>query len=154
MSAHTPISSLLTPLLRSFRSLSLTPSTRTTLLPRTTKSSSGINLLNSTAARPFSTTPNLQKKKKGGKQKKSLNDQRVALIRYHLQHPLTPRPLRFSRLRALRHWTIHRAWQLARRKRLEKEEGELYRYVFNVQKSIFLCFRRRAMTTSFMENLY
>lgn len=25
-----------------------------------------------------------------------------------------PRPLRFSRTRALRHWTIHRAWQLHR----------------------------------------
>lgn len=37
-----------------------------------------------------------------------------AIIRYHLHHPttLTPRPLRFSRNRALRHWTIHRARQL------------------------------------------
>ena len=35
-----------------------------------------------------------------------------AIIRYHLTHPLTPRPLRFSRTRALRHWTIHRAWRL------------------------------------------
>ena len=35
-----------------------------------------------------------------------------ALIRYFLHHPLTPRPLRFSRTRFLRHWTIHRAWQL------------------------------------------
>ena len=39
------------------------------------------------------------------------------IIRYHLSHPLTPRPLRFSRLRALRHWTIHRAWQLFLAKR-------------------------------------
>lgn len=33
-------------------------------------------------------------------------------IRYFLKHPITPRPLRFSRERYLRHWTIHRAWQL------------------------------------------
>ena len=39
-------------------------------------------------------------------------DTLLALIRYHLHHPLTPRPLRFSRMRALRHWTIHRAAQL------------------------------------------
>ena len=32
------------------------------------------------------------------------------LIRYFLSHPRTPRPLRFSRNRYLRHWTIHRAW--------------------------------------------
>ncbi|KAL9072864.1 MAG: hypothetical protein Q9157_004944 [Trypethelium eluteriae] len=31
-------------------------------------------------------------------------------IKFHLAHPITPRPLRFSRHRALRHWTIHRAW--------------------------------------------
>ena len=38
------------------------------------------------------------------------------MIRYFLYHPttLTPRPLRFSRNRHLRHWTIHRAWQLYR----------------------------------------
>jgi len=30
-------------------------------------------------------------------------------------------------MRALRHWTIHRAWMLARRKKLEAEERELYR---------------------------
>lgn len=37
-------------------------------------------------------------------------------IRYQLYHPLTPRPLRFSRNRSLRHWTIHRAWQLYQQK--------------------------------------
>ncbi|KAI9689733.1 MAG: hypothetical protein M1822_009615 [Bathelium mastoideum] len=31
-------------------------------------------------------------------------------IKYHIAHPETPRPLRFSRHRYLRHWTIHRAW--------------------------------------------
>jgi large subunit ribosomal protein L40 len=51
----------------------------------------------------------------------------TGLIRYFLHHPKTPRPLRFSRLRALRHWTIHRAWQLERRQRAAAEQGELER---------------------------
>ena len=53
---------------------------------------------------------------------KCIADKSIALIRYHLQHPLTPRPLRFSRQRALRHWTIHRAWRLYQTKlRLSRE---------------------------------
>ncbi|KAI9872558.1 MAG: hypothetical protein M1830_001483, partial [Pleopsidium flavum] len=51
----------------------------------------------------------------------------TALIRYHLQHPLTPRPLRLSRLRSLRHWTIHRAYLLHRRQLLTSQERELER---------------------------
>jgi large subunit ribosomal protein L40 len=72
----------------------------------------------------------------------------VAQIRYHLQHPLTPRPLRFSRYanittlgsiptrsliivsirnRALRHWTIHRAWQLYQAKQREQHQSDLER---------------------------
>ena len=46
------------------------------------------------------------------------------MIRYYLKHPITPRPLRFSRLRALRHWTIHRAAQLLLHKtRCERERA-------------------------------
>ncbi|KAK6442689.1 hypothetical protein LTR95_001048 [Oleoguttula sp. CCFEE 5521] len=59
---------------------------------------------------PFSTTLSLLARK--GKNKGPKPDQRIALLRYALQHPLTPRPLRFSRNRSLRHWTIHRAFQL------------------------------------------
>jgi large subunit ribosomal protein L40 len=51
----------------------------------------------------------------------------VVLIRYHLQHPKNPRPLRFSRLRTLRHWTIHRAWQLYRAQQRRAQELELER---------------------------
>ncbi len=50
-----------------------------------------------------------------------------ALIRYHLYHPATPRPLRLSRLRSLRHWTIHRAWQLHQRAQRAARERELER---------------------------
>ncbi|KAK7942573.1 mitochondrial 54S ribosomal protein mL40 [Apiospora aurea] len=38
-----------------------------------------------------------------------------------------PAPLRFARNRALRHWTIHRAWLLFQRKEREREEKELAR---------------------------
>ncbi|KAG8626538.1 hypothetical protein KVT40_005483 [Elsinoe batatas] len=72
---------------------------------------------------PFSTTQVLEARKK---QKPKL-DRRITLIRYFLQHPLTPRPLRFSRNRYLRHWTIHRAWQLFQLKTRQKRELELER---------------------------
>jgi large subunit ribosomal protein L40 len=53
----------------------------------------------------------------------------IAMIRYHLYHPTTlmPRPLRFSRNRYLRHWTIHRAWQLFQHKQKQNQQLELQR---------------------------
>ncbi|KAH8732429.1 hypothetical protein GQ44DRAFT_821705 [Phaeosphaeriaceae sp. PMI808] len=72
---------------------------------------------------PFSSTVRLQKRSKKGPGQ----DPRITSIRYHLYHPLTPRPLHFSRTRALRHWTIHRAWLLFLRKRRWDEERELER---------------------------
>ena len=41
--------------------------------------------------------------------------------------PLTPRPLRFGRLRALRHWTIHRAYQIYQHRLRAARERELER---------------------------
>ncbi|KAI1383089.1 uncharacterized protein F4822DRAFT_92033 [Hypoxylon trugodes] len=38
-----------------------------------------------------------------------------------------PAPLRFARNRYLRHWTIHRAWQLYQRQEREREQHELER---------------------------
>ncbi|KAI9675815.1 MAG: hypothetical protein M1829_003240 [Trizodia sp. TS-e1964] len=52
-------------------------------------------------------------------------DKRLRLLRYHLYHPLNPRPLRLSRLRSLRHWTIHRAYLLHRRNLLNTQERSL-----------------------------
>ncbi|KAF2843622.1 hypothetical protein M501DRAFT_994609 [Patellaria atrata CBS 101060] len=75
-----------------------------------------------TQTSPFSTSPVLGRKK--GTVKK---DSRITLIRYFLYHPLTPRPLRFSRLRALRHWTIMRAWRLYRSRERDFQERELER---------------------------
>ncbi|KAF2262482.1 hypothetical protein CC78DRAFT_618539 [Lojkania enalia] len=79
---------------------------------------------------PFSSTQNLQRRKKG---KKVILDARITAIRYHLTHPLTPRPLRFSRTRFLRHWTIHRAWMLFLRKRRWAEERELERQYMSMR---------------------
>ncbi|KAL2868301.1 mitochondrial 54S ribosomal protein mL40 [Aspergillus lucknowensis] len=70
----------------------------------------------------FSTTRPLLKRKAA-----TPVDKRVTLIRYFLHHPLTPRPLRFSRNRYLRHWTIHRAWQLHQANRRRANQLELQR---------------------------
>ena len=55
------------------------------------------------------------------------------LIRYFLDHPITPRPLRFSRNRYLRHWTIHRAWRLHRASLRKAHELELQRQYQSMQ---------------------
>lgn len=74
---------------------------------------------------PFTSSSRLLARKgKSGGQKK---DNRITQIRYHLTHQKTPRPLRFSRLRFLRHWTIHRAWQLFRAKQRTAQQLELER---------------------------
>jgi len=54
-------------------------------------------------------------------------DKRITLIRYFLHHPLTPRPLRFSRNRYLRHWTIRRAWNLYQAQLRQTRHLELQR---------------------------
>jgi large subunit ribosomal protein L40 len=62
------------------------------------------------------------------RERKKLTDLNlIALIRYFLYHPLTPRPLRFSRTRYLRHWTIHRAWNLYQASQRRAHELELQR---------------------------
>ncbi|RDW94401.1 hypothetical protein BP5796_00164 [Coleophoma crateriformis] len=114
MASQSPLFRLLTPLLQTFRRNAVPLITNPIHLPQS-----------ATSARTFSTSLPTQARGKSGKGPKT--DPRITLIRYHLQHPKTPRPLRLSRMRALRHWTIHRAWMLARRKRVEKQEGELYR---------------------------
>ncbi|MCJ1473783.1 hypothetical protein MMC13_002434 [Lambiella insularis] len=79
---------------------------------------------------PFSTTSPAPARSNKNQPKP---DRRVTLIRYFLQHPLTPRPLRLSRLRALRHWTIHRAWQLYQAQMRAAENLELERQYFSMR---------------------
>ncbi|TKA43932.1 hypothetical protein B0A54_05693 [Friedmanniomyces endolithicus] len=71
----------------------------------------------------FSSTEQRMAKDKG----RPKTDMRITVIRYHLKHPLTPRPLRFSRNRARRHWTIHRAWRLYQTKLRLSRQIELER---------------------------
>ncbi|KAF2859916.1 hypothetical protein K470DRAFT_258439 [Piedraia hortae CBS 480.64] len=54
-------------------------------------------------------------------------DMRVTVIRYHMRHPKLPRTLSFARNRHLRHWTIHRAWQLHQAKLRRARKLELER---------------------------
>ncbi|EKD13178.1 mitochondrial 54S ribosomal protein mL40 [Drepanopeziza brunnea f. sp. 'multigermtubi'] len=109
-------------LLKSLRTLSMGPSPTPLALARPAVPK--LTSPKTTSSRAFSTTPPLGARKND---KKNKTDPRITLIRYHMQHQKTPRPLRLSRLRALRHWTIHRAWMLARRRKREEEEGELMR---------------------------
>ncbi|TVY54657.1 hypothetical protein LCER1_G005804 [Lachnellula cervina] len=117
-SSHTSLTRLLTPILSTFRSsmqIHTLKATTSAIIP----------------SRAFSSTPNAQAgghpSPRPGWKNKNVKDPRIKLIRYHMQHPKTPRPLKLSRMRALRHWTIHRAWMLAQRKRVEGEERELMR---------------------------
>ncbi|RVX66586.1 hypothetical protein B0A52_09463 [Exophiala mesophila] len=76
---------------------------------------------------PFSSSTSRAAKGKKGRGIKP--DRRITLIRYFLNHPTfhTPRPLRFSRTRYLRHWTIHRAWNLFSAKMKKERALELER---------------------------
>jgi len=55
-------------------------------------------------------------------------DPKVAdLMKFIYAGSQLPPPLRMARNRWLRHWTIHRAWQLFRRKEEESREREMMR---------------------------
>nr|POE78645.1 hypothetical protein CFP56_62896 [Quercus suber] len=64
---------------------------------------------------------------RGEASRRPKRDPKITQIRYFLSHPRTPRPLRFSRQRSLRHWTIHRAFLLHRSKLRKSRELELER---------------------------
>ncbi|KUL92056.1 hypothetical protein ZTR_01078 [Talaromyces verruculosus] len=110
------------PILASLANIFRIPITRPQVTPSTSTILQTLSARNSQQTSSFSTTPSLAKRKSAYKP-----DKRITLIRYFLYHPLTPRPLRFSRNRYLRHWTIHRAWQLYQSKLRTQQETELYR---------------------------
>ncbi|KAI1073968.1 hypothetical protein F5B20DRAFT_586769 [Whalleya microplaca] len=60
------------------------------------------------------------------KGKADLPDPRIVNLKSSMPRRV-PAPLRFARNRYLRHWTIHRAWQLHLRKERIREEHELER---------------------------
>ncbi|KAI0110161.1 hypothetical protein F4814DRAFT_394025 [Daldinia grandis] len=65
-----------------------------------------------------------KKKRKGGKDDGP--DPRIMNLKVSMPRAV-PAPLRFARNRALRHWTIHRAWLLYQRKERDREAHELER---------------------------
>jgi large subunit ribosomal protein L40 len=68
--------------------------------------------------------------KQGGRKKNQVvrSDayERVKILKQNM-FSAAPPPLRMARLRWLRHWTIHRAWQLFRRQQREATLKERYR---------------------------
>ncbi|KAH7131487.1 hypothetical protein B0J13DRAFT_562682 [Dactylonectria estremocensis] len=78
------------------------------------------------AAKP--TTP-----RRKHQQTKSENFYRIRTLKQNMFSPAPP-PLRMARLRHLRHWTIHRAWQLFRRQQhldIEQERHRMYSGMYN-----------------------
>lgn len=71
-----------------------------------------------------------KKKKKGKKGRGEGPDPRIVNLKSAMPRAV-PSPLRFARNRALRHWTIHRAWLLYQRQERERQEYELQRYAFS-----------------------
>jgi large subunit ribosomal protein L40 len=67
-----------------------------------------------------------QKGSKKRKQGDSGPDPRIRNLKMSMPRAV-PAPLRFARNRALRHWTIHRAWMLYQRKERERQAHELER---------------------------
>ncbi|KAI1214163.1 uncharacterized protein F4807DRAFT_117223 [Annulohypoxylon truncatum] len=135
-------------LLTRLPSTSISTNPLTSLLPRasllsltpTTTTSSAANTP-SPAARALHTTPRHNAKpspagtkpKGGGRTKRQRKkgkgegpDPRIVNLKSSMPRAV-PAPLRFARNRALRHWTIHRAWLLYQRKEREREERELER---------------------------
>ncbi|KAI0541524.1 hypothetical protein GGR58DRAFT_456361 [Xylaria digitata] len=83
-----------------------------------------------TAAQAKSVVPAKGSKKPGKKSKRKGKgeepDPRIANLKASMPRTV-PSPLRFARNRALRHWTIHRAWLLYQRKERERQAHELER---------------------------
>lgn len=134
------------PILASLANVFRIPITRPQVTPSTSTILQTLSAKTSQQTSSFSTTPSLAKRKSAYKPDRRISTtpllpypsvktiemnanvlKKTALIRYFLYHPLTPRPLRFSRNRYLRHWTIHRAWQLYQSNLRTQQETELYR---------------------------
>ncbi|KAG5974544.1 hypothetical protein E4U55_008168 [Claviceps digitariae] len=77
--------------------------------------------------------PGIKPVRKGRAVQKSENFERIKTLRQNM-FSRAPPPLRMARLRHLRHWTIHRAWQLFRRQQHEaiaKERQRMHAGMFN-----------------------
>ncbi|KAM4067051.1 hypothetical protein HRG_001056 [Hirsutella rhossiliensis] len=78
-------------------------------------------------------TKDASSKRRKGQAMRSENHARIKVLKQNMFSPAPP-PLRMARLRYLRHWTIHRAWQLFRRQQheaLDKERSRMHAGMFN-----------------------
>ncbi|UNI19277.1 hypothetical protein JDV02_005471 [Purpureocillium takamizusanense] len=107
------------------RLFSTTPSVAARAPPKSvSKGSSSSGAKSSSAGRPT-------RKNRGPT--RSENHSRIKTLRQNMFSPAPP-PLRMARLRYLRHWTIHRAWQLFRRQQheaLDRERHRMHAGMFN-----------------------
>ncbi|KAJ4423067.1 hypothetical protein N0V82_002334 [Gnomoniopsis sp. IMI 355080] len=102
----------------SFRSLSSTPSLQGRIAKKAKPEKNTKKKLNPSEARA------LARRRKAMKEAKL--DPKVAGMMHFLYAPSQIRaPLRMGRNRHVRHWTIHRAWQLFRNQREEQQQREL-----------------------------
>ena len=62
-------------------------------------------------------------------------DQKIYVMRRYRAKRL-PAPLRMARNRYLRHWTIHRAWQLYQRQERERRRRELLRMQQGIEMAL------------------
>ncbi|KAK7931253.1 hypothetical protein PG985_001965 [Apiospora marii] len=116
LSSHTPATS--TSIRNGFVSGARLPTTTSIALTPQRRSFSF------TSAAPAKADKSSKKKRKKGKGDEP--DPRIQNLKVSNPRKV-PAPLRFARNRALRHWTIHRAWLLFQRKEREREEKELAR---------------------------
>ncbi|KAI0905242.1 hypothetical protein F4823DRAFT_566922 [Ustulina deusta] len=108
------------------------PSLATLLAPAASSSPTQWRSFHMTTSRGAkSVVPAKGSKKQGRKKKKKGKggdgpDPRIVNLKSSMSRAV-PSPLRFARNRALRHWTIHRAWLLYQRKERERQAHELER---------------------------
>lgn len=82
---------------------------------------------------PPKAAPGAKPMRKNRTAPKSENFYRIKTLRQNMFSPAPP-PLRMARLRYLRHWTIHRAWQLFRRQQhdaIAKERQRMHAGMYN-----------------------
>ncbi|KAH7310485.1 hypothetical protein B0I35DRAFT_411994 [Stachybotrys elegans] len=102
------------------------------LVPRSVPSFSIARFFSSSTAAQARAAPGGGSNKQAGGTKKNRQApkseayERVKLLKRNMFSPAPP-PLRMARQRHLRHWTIHRAWQLFRRQQREAIHAERQR---------------------------
>ncbi|KAH6880079.1 hypothetical protein B0T10DRAFT_147385 [Thelonectria olida] len=108
--------------------------TRPSALPTTRLFSTTTSLLARTPPKPVAAKkPAAAPPRRKHQVQRSENYIRIRTLKQNMFSPAPP-PLRMARLRYLRHWTIHRAWQLFRRNQhqaIASERSRMYKGMYN-----------------------